>query len=458
MPISSAREANERMADFPLESLMCHRDNLEQVLDNLKEGIIAHDMQRRVFFFNREAERITGYPRAEVLGRDCHEAFGAPLCGGRCAFCEETPAPPESADYALTILTKAGDTRRIEMTVTRMSDGQGGTAGVLSCFRDVTDLLRLRLQAERLTRFGNIIGHDSKMLAVFEQIRDVAGYDFPVHISGETGTGKELAASAIHTESRRAGGAFVPINCGALPEGLIESELFGHVRGAFSGAIRDKKGRFELADGGTVFLDEVADLSIPMQVKLLRFLQEGKFERVGGEQTIGVDVRVVSATNKNLRKEVERGRFREDLFYRLNVIPIHLPPLRDRKIDIPCLIDHFLKEASERYGREPLKVSSQALALMLDYRWPGNVRELQNAVQFAFVKCGGKLILPENLPLELRAADAVCSRRGPAKKLETETVKAALTRTGGNKARAAKLMGVGRATLYRFLGEHPHLA
>ncbi len=443
------------MAEFPLESLMCQRDNLEHVLDNLKEGIIAHDMQRRVFFFNREAERITGYSRLEVLGHDCHEAFGSPLCGGRCAFCDASPAPPESTEYTLNILTKTGDSRRIVLTVTRMNDEHGGFAGVLSSFRDVTDLLRLQLNADRMMRFGNLIGHDSKMLTVFKQIRDVAGYDFPVHISGETGTGKELVANAIHSESRRAGAAFAPINCGAMPEGLIESELFGHVKGAFSGAIRDRKGRFELADGGTVFLDEVAELSNAMQVKLLRFLQEGKFERVGGEQTIAVDIRVVSATNKNLRKEVERNRFREDLFYRLNVIPIRLPPLRERKIDIPALIDHFLNEAAERYGREPLNVASQALALMLDYHWPGNVRELQNAVQFAFVKCGGKLITPENLPLELREAGARCARRGPAKKLEVETVRAALARSGGNKVKAAKLMGVGRATLYRFLSDHP---
>ncbi|MFO7707048.1 MAG: sigma 54-interacting transcriptional regulator [Desulfobacterales bacterium] len=446
------------MAEFHIESLMCHRDNLEHVLDNLKEGIIAHDIQRRVFFFNREAERITGHSRQEVLGRDCHEAFGSPLCGGRCAFCDASTAPPESSNYTLNILTKAGDTRRIEMTVTRMNDEQGGVAGVLSSFRDVTDLLRLQLKADRMTSFGNIIGSDSKMLTVYKQIRDVAGYDFPVHISGETGTGKELVANAVHSESRRAGAAFVPINCGALPEGLIESELFGHVKGAFSGAIRDKKGRFELADGGTVFLDEVAELSNTMQVKLLRFLQEGKFERVGGEQTMTVDVRVLSATNKNLKKEVERNRFREDLFYRLNVIPIHLPPLRERKIDIPALIDHFLGEAAERYGRKPLAISSQALALMLDYRWPGNVRELQNAVLFAFVKCDGTLITPENLPMELREAGAICTRRGPAKKLEIETVREALSRTGGNKAKAAKLMGVGRATLYRFLGDHPDLS
>jgi transcriptional regulator with PAS, ATPase and Fis domain len=344
------------------------------------------------------------------------------------------------------------------MTVTRMWDGDGGLAGVLASFRDMTDLLRLQLRVGEMTRFSGIIGRDSKMLAVFKQIRDVAGYDFPVHLSGETGTGKELVANAIHAESRRAGAAFVPINCGALPDGLVETELFGHVKGAFSGAIRDKKGRFELADRGTVFLDEVAELSNAMQVKLLRFLQEGRFERVGGEQTLSVNTRVISATNKSLKKEVERNRFREDLFYRLNVIPIHLPPLRERKTDIPLLIDHFLRDAAGRYGREPLKVSGPALSLMLDYRWPGNVRELQNAIQFAFVKCEGGVIEIENLPLELRDAADVCGRRGPARKLELETVRKALARTGGNKVKAARLMGVGRATLYRFLNDHPELA
>lgn len=446
------------MTPFPIESLMCHRDNLEHVLDNLKEGIIAHDPQRRIFFFNREAERITGYDRHEVVGKDCHEAFGAPFCGSRCAFCDPPADVAETADYTLNITTKSGEPRRIEMTVTRMEDGQGGLAGVLTSFRDLTDLLRLQLRVGELTRFSGIIGGDSKMLAVFKQIRDVAGYDFPVHLSGETGTGKELVANAIHAESRRAGAPFVPINCGALPDGLIETELFGHVKGAFSGAIRDKKGRFELANGGTVFLDEVAELSNTMQVKLLRFLQEGRFERVGGEHTLTVSTRVISATNKNLKKEVERNRFREDLFYRLNVIPIHLPPLRDRRTDIPPMIEHFLREAAERYGREPLAVSRAALALMLDYRWPGNVRELQNAIQFAFVKCEGQLVEIEHLPLELREAAEICGRRGPARKLDPEAVRTALARTGGNKVRAAKLLGVGRATLYRFLNDHPELA
>ena len=446
------------MTFFPIESLMCHRDNLGHVLDNLKEGIIAHDPQRRIFFFNREAERITGYDRTEILGKDCHEAFGAPFCGGRCAFCDHPVEVADTAEYPLNITTKSGDSRHIEMTVTRMQDGAGGLAGVLASFRDMTDLLRLQLQVGEMTRFSGIIGRDSKMLAIFKQIQDVAGYDFPVHLSGETGTGKELVANAIHAESRRAGGPFVPINCGALPEGLIETELFGHVKGAFSGAIRDKKGRFELADGGTVFLDEVAELSNTMQVKLLRFLQEGRFERVGGEHTLAVNTRVISATNKNLKKEVERNRFREDLFYRLNVIPLHLPALRDRKTDIPLLIEHFLRDAAERYGRERLAISHQALSLMMDYRWPGNVRELQNAVQFAFVKCAGNVIEIDHLPLELREAADVCGRRGPARKLDLDAVRKALARTAGNKVKAAKLMGVGRATLYRFLNDHPELA
>jgi PAS domain S-box-containing protein len=437
---------------------MCHRDNLENVLDSLREGIIAHDPQRRIFFFNREAERITGYAREEVLGKDCHAAFGEPFCGRHCSFCDTPTAASNPGDYTLTISTKSGELRRIEMRVTRMQDGSGGLAGVLASFKDISDLINLKMRVGELTSFNNIIGQDSKMLSVFKQIQDVAGYDFPVHLSGETGTGKELVANAIHVESRRAGAAFVPINCGALPEGLIESELFGHVKGAFSGALRDKKGRFELADGGTVFLDEIAELSIPMQVKILRFLQEGRFERVGSEQTLSVSVRVISATNRNLKREVERHRFREDLFYRLNVIPIHLPPLRERKTDIPLLIDRFLKDAANRYGRRMLRVSSHARSLMLDYRWPGNVRELQNAIQFAFVKCDGEVIGAEDLPLELRQAGDVCARRGPARKLTPETVATALSRAGGNKAKAAKLIGVGRATLYRFLKDYPELS
>jgi transcriptional regulator with PAS, ATPase and Fis domain len=343
----------------------------------------------------------------------------------------------------------------VEVSVVTMSNESGEPFGVLASMRDVTDLFCLALRAEQLTSYGNIIGRDSKMLQVFEQIRDVSHYDYPVHVYGETGTGKELVASAIHNESRRSGAPFVPINCGALPEGLLESELFGHVKGAFSGAIREKKGRFELADGGTIFLDEVAEMSKSTQVKLLRFLQEGRFEKVGGEHTVAVNVRVISATNRDLMEAVRRGIFRDDLYYRLNVIPIRIPPLRNRNTDIPLLVDHFLKQSETQTGRKPPAISKNALAAMLDYAWPGNVRELQNAIQYAIVKSNSGIIQPDDLPMELRPKEAVCAKPGPAPKLQLTLVRKTLLKTGGNKSRAARLLGVGRATLYRFLGDHP---
>lgn len=446
------------MPDRKLVTTIASRENLVRILDNLKEGIIAHDLQRRIFFFNAEAERITGYHREEVLGRDCHEVFEAPFCGQRCSFCSGGPIVLDHASYPLNITTKKGEPRRLEFRATMMRGDGGDYVGVLAAFSDVTEFLELQRRSGEMNRFANIIGGDSKMRAVFQQIVDVAQYDFPVHLYGETGTGKELVANAVHNESRRGGAPFVPINCGALPEGLIESELFGHVKGAFSGAIRDKKGRFELADGGTVFLDEVADLPKPLQVKLLRFLQEGTFEKVGGERTVSVNVRVISATNKDLKKEVSKNTFREDLFYRLNVIPIQIPPLRERKNDIPLLVDHFLRQVAERNGRAVPEIAETAISVMMDYAWPGNVRELQNAVQFAIVKCNDKVITHHDLPLELRQFKIPPVRTfGRARKLDLQSVREALVKTGGNKAGAARKLGVGRATLYRFLDDHPAL-
>ncbi|MCF8110723.1 MAG: sigma 54-interacting transcriptional regulator [Desulfobacteraceae bacterium] len=443
-----------------MTGVLAEKQNLMRVLDNLREGIIAHDLNRRIFFFNREAERITGYSRDEVLYRDCHEAFGEPFCGQHCLFDDgrenDIDNFPENIEYPVNIITKDGLNRKAEISVSPIRDDSGHMVGVLASINDLTELLELRFKTAELKGFSNIIGRDSKMLQIFQQIRDLSGYDYPVNISGETGTGKELVAEAIHNESRRAGAPFVPINCGALPEGLIESELFGHVKGAFSGAIRDKRGRFELAHTGTVFLDEIAELSNSMQVKLLRFLQTGKFEKVGAEKTTSVDVRIISATNKDLKNEIKEGRFREDLYYRLNVIPIYLPPLRERRNDIPLLIEHFLDQHSREHGHNnQMSVSNEALTLMMDYDWPGNVRQLQNVLQFAIVRSGGQAIRSLDLPAEFRTANPGERRRGPYKKLDVETVRAALQKTGGNKARAAKILEVGRATLYRFIREFP---
>ena len=445
------------MPDKMLDRIVSNKKNLEHILDNLQEGIIAHDMNRKIFFFNRKAEEITGFSREEIIGNDCHDAFGGPLCGERCSFCNNRPIPKEALTYKSNIVTKNGEDRRIEMTVTLMKDDFGQNIGVLASFSDLTDLLKLKIRAGQLSSFSNIIGQDIKMLQVFQQISDVARYDYPVHISGETGTGKEIVATAIHNESKRGGAPFVPINCGALPETLIESELFGHVKGAFTGAVRDKKGRFELADNGTIFLDEVAELSKHMQVKLLRFLQEGTFEKVGGEKTISVNCRVISATNKNLKKEVQKNTFRDDLFYRLSVIPIQIPPLRDRKNDIPLLVRHFLAEYGDSYGFKPLTISKEALKMLMGYSWPGNVRELQNAIQYAIVNTRGNTIMPDALPMEFKSQIPNQNKRGPSKKLTEDTVKSALIKTGGNKTKAAKVLGVGRATLYRFLEEHQEI-
>jgi transcriptional regulator with PAS, ATPase and Fis domain len=315
-------------------------------------------------------------------------------------------------------------------------------------------MVSLQLRLGELTTFSGIVGRDRRMLDLFEQIRNLAATDYPVHIAGETGTGKELVAAAIHNESSRAGGPFVPVNCGALPEGLLESELFGHVKGSFSGAIRDKKGRFELADGGTLFLDEVSELPRHMQVKLLRVLQEGAFERVGGEKTISVDVRIISATNKNLRREMEKQNFREDLYYRLSVVPISIPPLRERKNDIPLLASHFLKQAAGQ-GQKGAQLAEGALSIMMDYTWPGNVRELQNAIHFALVKSRGRDIEAEHLPLEIRNTTCTTLKPGPKLRLSPESVATAIQNAGGNRSKAAKLLGVGRATLYRFLEKQP---
>ena len=436
---------------------LAHRSSLDGILDSLSEGIIAHDKNRRILFFNRAAERITGYSRKEVIGQDCHDVFGTPFCGGRCSFQEDPPHFIEHIDYPLNIITKRGALRRVEMSITGMNDREGLFVGVLAAFKDITDLIGLKIQLGELKGFGDIVGRDPKMLQVYTQIRDLATTDYSAHITGETGTGKEIVAAAIHEESRRAGAPFVPMNCAALPEGMVESELFGHVKGAFTGAVRDKKGRFELAHKGTLFLDEVADLPKAMQAKLLRVIQEGTFERVGGEKTVSVDVRLVSATNRNLKREVEKGNFREDLYYRINVVPIHLPPVRERKNDIPLLVEHFLDEAQEE-GRETRGLSKEALSVMMGYSWPGNVRELQSALRFAIVKSRGAIIKPQDLPPELHESKTEPHLRGPSRKLNTESVKAALSHTGGNKAKAARILGVGRATLYRFLSDFPDVS
>ena len=443
-----------------LNALLFQQSNLKSVMDAFSDAAIAHDLNRRIFYFNQGAEALTGLSQTDVIGKDCHEIFKPRLCGNECFFCEGLDAGRlVKEQYASFIYDTEGQRKEIDVTLIPAKAMNGAAYGAIASLRDTTQWKALERKTNVNKQFQGLIGVDDKMRELFEQIRNVAGYDYPVHIFGETGVGKELVASAIHNESDRRAGPFVPINCGALPEGLVESELFGHTKGSFSGAVRDKKGRFELADGGTLFLDEVSELPKQVQVKLLRFLQEGTLEKVGSvNKDMSVDVRIISATNKDLSQEIETGQFREDLYYRLNVIPLELHPLRYRKADIVPLCTYFLQQEALDHKQVPLEISQEAIQLLIDYEWPGNVRELQNAMRFAMVKSIGKVIQPVDLPAEVQALGPTSMVRGPGRKLSVDLVKGALVKSGGNKAKAARSLGVGRATLYRFLSEYPDVS
>ena len=457
-----------------LDAFANQRARVTQLGDLMEEGVVAHDPQRRIYVFNRAAEQATGCRREDVLGRDCHEVFPPNgICGARCEFLDGATDPPTDRSFEVPFTTPSGEKRKLKVSSRPVTAPTGASGDILAVIQDTTEVDELRYQLGHLRSYHGMVGHSAAVREVFDTIRQVATSDYPVLITGESGTGKELAAAAIHAESHRTGGPFVPVNCGALPENILESELFGHVRGAFTGAIRSKKGRFELADRGTLFLDEVAELTPSFQVKLLRVLQEQRFERVGGEKQIQVDVRIVAATNRDLRTMITQGTFREDLFYRLCVVPVALPALRDRREDLPLLIEHVLQNVRHQTGKSIRGVSDEVLGCLLKHRWPGNIRELINALQFASVRCDSDLILPEHLPPDLRTGTGtpltpslLTSPYSPPSpgprvgggrrlKLQRDVVVQALAAAGGNKVKAAKILGVGRATLYRFLKDNP---
>jgi len=440
-----------------LTALFVTRRNLEAILDNLLDGVMAHTTNRRIFFFNKAAERITGYRREEVLGKDCHDVFPGRFCGGDCKFCEPNTTSKGDNVMKKELAFKRKDNKEcvLKMSIMPLILEADNTAGALLSFKDNTELNQLRGRLKHRHTLGNLVGKDPKTLEMFAQIREVSNVFVPVLIEGESGTGKELVANAIHDIGPRSDKPFVAVNCGALPEGILESELFGHVAGSFSGAIQDRKGRFELAHEGTLFLDEVSELTPAMQVKLLRVLQEQKFERVGGEKLITVDVRVISATNQNLIKQVEKKKFRRDLFYRLCVVPINLPPLRERRLDIPMLVEHFLELTAAEINRPVISPSNEAMDLLVIYSWPGNVRELRNSIEYAYVKCRTGTIMAEHLPPEIKNQKIIpIKKTGPALKVEKERILLALAKAEGNRKDAAKALGIGRATLYRYLDRY----
>jgi len=440
-----------------LDAIANARITFGSLISNLTEGVLAHDLTRNIFVFNHAAELITGYKAEDVLGRDCHEVFPRLFCGGDCSFCAEDIKSHKKLRYPHKLVRPDGVSRDLEMSVVTLNTDNNKVLGALAIFRDITEITYLRKKANRYQGFHGIIGQHPSIQKVYDAIEELATVNVPILIQGESGTGKELVAEALNLLSPRAKKPFVPINCGALPEGTLESELFGHVRGAFTGAIRDKKGRFELADSGTIFLDEIGEISLPLQVKLLRVLQEKSFIPVGGEKLVKVDVRIICATNRDLKQMTRDGKFREDLYYRLAVVPVTLPPLRERKGDIPLLVEHFFDRFADDITNKPAGISPEALVILTDYPWPGNVRELGNAIQYGIIKSHGRIIQVEHLPLEItnyfEIEDQGKKRPGRPVSLTKELVIEALTRTGGNKARAARYLGVSRTTIYRALEE-----
>ncbi|MEO8377781.1 MAG: sigma 54-interacting transcriptional regulator [Candidatus Sumerlaeota bacterium] len=415
----------------------------------------------------REAMHMVDYP-VQIIHPDDRERITEVLRGAL--------GGSSGSDIQFQILHKNGSAIWGAISWQPIHNETGACIGYRSSVRNITQRKQAELALDSLRKslrnddvaFAGIVGRHPRMKSLFETIREVVDNDVPVAIAGESGTGKELVAQAIHNQGPRANKPFIAVNCSALPDNLLESELFGHVKGAFTGAIKSKRGRFELADGGTIFLDEVGDLTPAVQVSLLRVIQEGTIDRVGDEHSTRVDVRVISATHKDLREEVIAGRFREDLYYRLCVIPIVVPPLRQRIEDVPLLAMHIIASISKNSQRKEITMTDEALDMLMSHHWPGNVRELQNAIHFAAVKCKGDEILPHHLPptigaLALNTPRPVYTgaapvspvhndvKRGRKPVLATGAVQEALRRTNNNRVEAARLLGVSRATLYRYL-------
>jgi len=447
-------------------------NRLEAVVDSVHEGVLAIDEQGIITHFNRSAERMFGIKKERVLGKKVQEIFGNMhlldvLRDGK-GF--------KAREYFINF---KGKKLHFWITAKLIHSEENGVAGVVATFRDFREAQKLAYQivaSQETTDFSDIIGKSKTISEVKAKAAKIAHSNSTVLIVGESGTGKEIFARAIHTASAHSHKPFVPINCGAIPEHLLESELFGYEEGAFTGARRGgKPGKFELANGGTIFLDEIGNMSLYLQAKLLRVLQERQIERVGGTQVIPVDIRVIAATNSDLQEMVQKGRFREDLYYRLSVIPLVIPPLRERREDIPLLLDHYTRRFSKLLDKNIEGFSQEAMKICLEYPWPGNIRELINAVEYAINLEEGPLILPESLPPRLRRGMQSLSlpvnpvkaneeEVKPLEQLEKEAIRRALEIYGWSdegKKRAAAALGISRATIYRKiskyrLGDTPH--
>ncbi|RMG47015.1 MAG: PAS domain S-box protein [Acidobacteria bacterium] len=434
------------------------KERTERILDAVGDGVFTVDRERVIRSFSRRLERITGVSAAEAVGRRCDDVLRGEKCSTDCPLLW-TLEHGKPVDGCRERIVPGGNERVVEVTTAQLLDEDDEVAGVTAFVYDRTEVVALRRELARISAVPGIVALSPAMRKVLQQVRVAAETDVTVLITGASGTGKDVVARTIHQTGPRRDRPFVVVNCAALTETLLESELFGHVRGAFTGAVRDKPGRFELADGGTILLDEIADTSPALQAKLLRVLQDKQFERVGGTDSRRVDVRIIAATNRDLAAEVAAGRFREDLYYRLAVLEIHLPPLRERRADIPPLVEHFMEKFRAKYyaGREEefRGISNRAMAMLLAYDWPGNVRELEHAIEVAMVTTTTGRIERAFLPPAIRRAVAPetvppdeAVPTGPEQE-EQRRILEVLRRNRWHVTRSARELGISRTTLWR---------
>jgi len=428
------------------------------ILDSIADGVFTVDLERKVTSFNRAAEKITGIKKEDALGRQCWEVFRASICETQCALRQTMKTEQQIVNQSIFIVNSEGERIPISISTAILKDKENNTIGGVETFRDLSLVEALRKELSGRHSFHDIISKDKEMLRLFGMLEQISESDTTVLIQGESGTGKELFAKAIHSLSHRRNGPIITINCGSLPDTLLESELFGYKAGAFTDAKKDKPGRLALAKGGTLFLDEVGDVSPALQVRLLRVLQDRTYEPLGGTKSETADVRIVAASNKDLVRLVEEGKFREDLYYRINVVRLELPPLRERKGDIPLLIEYFIKKFNQLNSKEIQGVSAEVLPILMSIDFPGNIRELENIIEYATVVCKENLIGIEHLPDYLRQSSHGVERNHAGKTREKNVswdgmkksfIYETLMKNNWNRRETAAQLGIHPTTLWR---------
>jgi len=426
------------------------------ILSSIADGVFTVDGERLITSFNPAAEKITGVPSSVAIGKKCYEVFHSDICEHGCLLEKTLRTGMESIDKPVNIINSKGEKIPISVSTAVLRDNDGQVLGAVETFRDLSTIEHLRKELKKNYSFEDIISKSPVIHKLFAILPDIAESESTVLIQGPSGSGKELFARAIHNLSPRQERNYTVINCGTLPMELFESELFGYKKGAFTDAKKDKLGRLAQAEKGTVFFDEIGELPLSTQVKLLRLLQQHEYEPLGGTSPVKADIRIVAATNKDLRQLVAQGKFRDDLYFRLAVVKFDLPPLKDRREDIPYLVDHFINNNNARRGKNIISVSPEVMNILLRYDFPGNIRELENMIEYAFVVCRGSIIQKDHLPEELLKAQISVpeepkSLSNPVTKAIDEQARIidVLRKHDGNQTAAAKELGINRSTLWR---------